>query len=66
MEARAEFKKRLVSHSELPSSYKKADTVVAQIKKFNLAEIEVYIDPYGCIMAGEMEPFWRKNKGTRR
>ncbi|MES0811360.1 RtcB family protein [Roseibium sp. SCPC15] len=52
--------------SELPSSYKKADSVVAQIKKFDLAEIEDYIDPYGCIMAGEMEPFWRKNKGARR
>lgn len=52
--------------SELPSSYKKADAVVAQIEKYGLADIEDYIDPYGCIMAGDMEPFWKKNKDARR
>ncbi|MGG9998462.1 RtcB family protein [Pseudovibrio ascidiaceicola] len=56
------FFENKIDISELPSSYKKADAVVDQIKKFDLAEIEDYIDPYGCIMAGEIEPFWKKKK----
>ena len=54
--------------SELPSSYKKADTVVEQIKKYDLAEIVDYIDPFGCIMAGDIPPFWmnKKNRKGRR
>lgn len=55
-----------VDISELPSSYKRADAVVAQIEKFGLAEIEDYIDPYGCIMAGDIEPFWKKKKKSAR
>lgn len=43
--------------TELPSSYKDADSVVAQIKKFELAEIVDYIDPHGCIMAGNVRPW---------
>lgn len=54
-----------VDASELPSSYKKADAVVAQIKDYGLAEIEDYIDPYGCIMAGDVPPFWAKKKKSR-
>ena len=56
-----------VDASELPSSYKNADNVVAQIKSYDLAEIEDYIDPYGCIMAGDVPPFWmnKKKKGRR-
>ncbi len=48
--------------SELPSGYKNADAVVSQIKSYGLAEIEDYIDPYGCIMAGDIPPFWAKEK----
>lgn len=57
-----------IDASELPSSYKNADAVVEQIKKYDLAEIEDYIDPYGCIMAGDVPPFWmnkKKRKGRR-
>ncbi|MGP6085762.1 RtcB family protein [Antarctobacter jejuensis] len=54
-----------VDASELPSSYKDAESVVAQIGKYGLAEIEDYIDPYGCIMAGDVPPFWKK-KGKKR
>jgi RNA-splicing ligase RtcB len=54
-----------VDSSELPSSYKNADNVVAQIKSYDLAEIEDYIDPYGCIMAGDIPPFWAKKKRKR-
>ena len=55
-----------VDVSELPSSYKQADKVVAQIKAYDLAEIEDYIDPYGCIMAGDLPPFWQTAKRGRR
>jgi RNA-splicing ligase RtcB len=57
-----------IDASELPSSYKNADTVVEQIKKYDLAEIEDYIDPFGCIMAGDCPPPWmnRKNKKKGR
>ena len=51
-----------VDASELPSSYKDADAVVAQIKRYDLAEIEDYIDPYGCIMAGDIPPFWQNKR----
>lgn len=56
-----------VDASELPSSYKSAAAVVDQIKAYDLAEIHDYIDPYGCIMAGDIPPFWqnRKKKGRR-
>jgi RNA-splicing ligase RtcB len=55
-----------VDASELPSSYKSAEAVVAQIKSYDLAEIEDYIDPYGCIMAGDVPPFWQKKRKGRR
>lgn len=38
--------------TELPSAYKDARKVIAAMGKFNLAAVEDYIDPYGCIMAG--------------
>ncbi len=55
-----------IDPSELPSSYKKADTVVGQIYKYSLAEIEDYIDPYGCIMAGDIPPPWMDKKRNKR
>lgn len=55
-----------IDASELPSSYKRADSVVAQIKAYDLAEIDDYIDPYGCIMAGDVPPFWLNRKKGRR
>lgn len=55
-----------IDASELPSSYKNADSVVSQIHKFGLAEIVDYIDPYGCMMAGDIPPFWKTKKKGRR
>ncbi|WP_350333587.1 RtcB family protein [Coralliovum pocilloporae] len=55
-----------IDPSELPSSYKNADALVAQIKKYDLAEIVDYIDPYGCIMAGDIRPPWLDRKEKRR
>jgi RNA-splicing ligase RtcB len=43
--------------SELPSAYKNARSVRAQIEKFGLAEIVDEIDPIGNIMAGD----WQQN-----
>ncbi len=54
-----------VDASELPSSYKPAAAVTAQIESFNLAEIVDWIDPFGCIMAGNMPRFTRSPKGRR-
>lgn len=42
-------------HSELPSAYKNAAAVRAQIEKFGLAEIVDEVIPYGSIMAGDWE-----------
>jgi tRNA-splicing ligase RtcB len=49
-----------VDASELPSSYKPAATLVRQIGDHGLAEIVDRIEPYGCIMAGDIPPFWDK------
>ncbi len=54
-----------VDASELPSSYKPAAAVAAQIESFNLAEVVDWIDPYGCIMAGDMPRYIRRPKGRR-
>lgn len=53
-----------IDASELPSGYKNAGNVVAQIKSFGLAEVEDYIDPYGSIMAGDIPAPW-KNKTAK-
>ncbi|MBO9402676.1 RtcB family protein [Shimia sp. R9_3] len=55
-----------IDASELPSSYKSAASVVEQIKDYGLAEIEDYIDPYGCVMAGDVPAFWLNRKKRRR
>lgn len=48
--------------SELPSAYKNAATVRAQIGEYGLADIVDEVMPYGCIMAGDWEQNapWRK------
>lgn len=55
-----------IDPSELPSGYKNAEAVVRQIEKYGLAEIEDYIDPYGCIMAGDQPKPWLNKKKNRR
>jgi RNA-splicing ligase RtcB len=55
-----------IDPSELPSSYKNAEAIVKQIEKYELAEIEDYIDPYGCIMAGDLPKPWLNKKKKRR
>ncbi|MCP4442938.1 MAG: RtcB family protein [Aureispira sp.] len=41
--------------SELPSAYKNAKNVQAQMKEFNLGTVVDEILPYGCIMAGDWD-----------
>lgn len=50
--------------SELPDAYKNADSVRAQIEKYELAEVIDEIVPYGCIMAGDWEHDapWRQGR----
>jgi len=51
--------------TELPSAYKKAETVRNQMDEFGLGEVIDEVLPYGCIMAGN----WQKNapwKNKRR
>ena len=43
--------------SELPTAYKSAAAVRAQMKEFGLGEVKDEVMPYGCIMAGD----WKKN-----
>lgn len=46
--------------SELPGAYKNAAEVRAQIEKFNLCTIVDEIEPYGCIMAGEVQRNYKR------
>lgn len=49
--------------SETPCAYKDADSIIAQIERFNLASVVTRIEPLGCIMAGEgPPPLWAKKK----
>jgi len=51
-----------VDASELPSSYKRAAAVTGQIRDYGLADVVDYIDPFGCIMAGDMPQPWRDRR----
>lgn len=46
--------------SELPGAYKSAAEVRAQIEKFDLCSIVDEIEPYGCIMAGEIKRNYKR------
>ncbi len=51
----ARFYANRIDISELPSAYKSAKTVRAQMAQFELAEVVDEIIPHGCIMAGDWE-----------
>lgn len=57
-----------VDLSELPSAYKNADRVQAQMVEYGLGEVVDRIMPYGCIMAGDWQRDapWRKRRRERR
>lgn len=58
----ARFFSGVTDVSELPSAYKNAKAVRAQIAEYGLAEVVDEVVPYGSIMAGD----WEKNAPWRR
>lgn len=54
--------------SELPSAYKSAQNVRAQIEEYELCEVLDEVTPYGCIMAGDVQKNapWKKKKRFRK
>jgi len=54
--------------SELPSAYKSAKNVRAQIEEYGLCEIIDEVLPYGCIMAGDVQKNapWKRKKTMRK
>ncbi|WP_373426902.1 RtcB family protein [Chryseobacterium lathyri] len=54
--------------SELPSAYKSARNVRAQIEEYGLCEVLDEVMPYGCIMAGDVgkNAPWKKKKKFRK
>ncbi len=51
------FFSKEIDITELPSAYKNAKTVRAQMNEFGLGTVIDEVMPYGCIMAGD----WQKN-----
>ena len=51
--------------SEMPSSYKDANAVTTQIKKYNLGKVYDRVLPGGSIMAGELPKTWTKKKKAK-
>lgn len=53
--------------SELPSAYKNAKSVIADMRKFGLADVVDRVLPYGSIMAGDggRNMQWRKKQKLR-
>ena len=56
------FFSKEIDISELPSAYKPASTVRAQMKEYNLGTVLDEVIPYGSIMAGN----WQKNAPWRK
>ncbi|SHG58021.1 RNA-splicing ligase RtcB, repairs tRNA damage [Salegentibacter echinorum] len=54
--------------SELPSAYKSASNVRAQMSQYNLGEVIDEVIPYGSIMAGDWQKNapWRKKKKRKK
>lgn len=48
--------------SECQSAYKDADLIVGAIEEHKLARIFLKINPYGCIMAGDIQKDYKKKK----
>ncbi|MBW7675053.1 RtcB family protein [Chryseobacterium chendengshani] len=54
--------------SELPTAYKSAKNVRAQIEEYGLCEVLDEVMPYGCIMAGDVQKNapWKNKKKFRK
>ena len=62
------FFSKEIDITELPSAYKNAQNVRAQMKEFNLGNVIDEVMPYGCIMAGDWQKNapWRKKRRNKR
>lgn len=62
------FFSKKIDISELPSAYKSASMVRAQMKEYNLGTVLDEVIPYGSIMAGDWQKNapWRKKKKRKR
>ncbi|MAW97015.1 MULTISPECIES: RtcB family protein [unclassified Leeuwenhoekiella] len=62
------FFSKEIDISELPSAYKPAATVRAQMQQYNLGTVLDEVLPYGCIMAGDWQKNapWRNKRRRRR
>lgn len=58
----------VIDISELPSAYKNAANVQAQMQEFGLGEVVDRIMPYGCIMSGGAahEPHWKLKRDAKK
>ena len=54
--------------TELPSAYKNAATVRAQMDEYGLGKVIDEVMPYGCIMAGDWQKNapWKKRRAARK
>ena len=61
------FFSKEIDITELPSAYKNAQTVRAQMTEFDLGTVIDEVLPYGCIMAGNWQKNapWKKRKRRR-
>ena len=62
----ARFASGKIDVSELPSAYKDADRVQADMKRFDLCDVVDQIMPHGAIMAGEYRPPSHDKEYARR
>lgn len=58
----ARFYSNEIDITELPSAYKNADAIRAQMEQYDLGVVIDEVLPYGCIMAGD----WQKNAPWKR
>lgn len=57
-----------VDITELPSAYKNADNVRKQMQEFGLGSVIDEVQPYGCIMAGDVDKkaYWKDRKARKK
>lgn len=62
------FFSKEIDITELPSAYKNAKTVRAQMNEFGLGTVIDEVMPYGCIMAGDWQKNapWKKRRENRK
>ncbi|WP_055447356.1 RtcB family protein [Lacinutrix mariniflava] len=62
------FFSKEIDITELPSAYKNANSVRAQMEEYNLGKVIDEVMPYGCIMAGDFQKNapWKVKRDKKR